>query len=80
MPSTRLGRRREPAARSEGAGEATALGRRVAPEGSRITVSRSGGAVVARVSSPVHGPAGLFGRLGVVPRDREAVAAEEPEW
>ncbi len=68
------------AARSEGASEATALGHRVAPDGSRITISRSGGAVVARVSSPVDGPAGLFGRWASFRVTAEAVAAEEPEW
>lgn len=68
------------AARSEGAGEATSLGRRVAPAGSRISVSRSGGAVVARVSSPVNGPAGLLGRWASFRVTAEAVAAEEPSW
>jgi hypothetical protein len=68
------------AARSEGAGEATSLGRRVAPDGSRISVSRSDGAVVARVSSPVNGPAGLFGRWASFRVTAEAVAAEEPSW
>jgi hypothetical protein len=68
------------AARSDGSGEATALGRRVAPDGSRITVSRAAGTVVARVSSPVNGPAGLFGRWASVGVSAEAVAAEEPTW
>jgi Flp pilus assembly protein TadG len=68
------------AARSESTGQAAALGRRVAPDGSRISVSRSGGAVVARVSSPVRGPAGLFGRLADFHVTAEAVAAEEPSW
>jgi hypothetical protein len=68
------------AARSDSTGEATALGRRVAPEGSRISVSRSAGAVVARVSSPVNGPAGLFGRWASFRVTAEAVAAEEPSW
>ncbi len=68
------------AARSDGAGEATSLGRRVAPEGSRISVSRSGGAVLVRVSSPVNGPAGLFGRWASFRVSAEAVAAEEPSW
>jgi hypothetical protein len=68
------------AARSDGSGEATSLGRRVAPDGSRISISRSGGAVVARVSSPVNGPAGLFGRWAGFRVSAEAVAAEEPSW
>jgi hypothetical protein len=68
------------AARSDSSGEATALGRRVAPDGSRVTVSRSSGAVLARVSSPVRGPAGLFGRWASFHVHAEAVAAEEPTW
>ena len=68
------------AARSDSTGEATALGQRVAPDGSRISVSRSGGAVVARVSSPVRGPAGLFARFASFHVTAEAVAAEEPSW
>jgi len=68
------------AARSDSAAEATSLGQRVAPDGSRITISRSGGAVVARVSSPVNGPAGLFGRWASFRVSAEAVAAEEPTW
>src|SRR3954447_11841394 len=65
-------------ARADSTGEATTLGHRVAPEGSRISVSRSGGAVVARVSSPVNGPAGLFGRWASFRVTAEAVAAREP--
>jgi hypothetical protein len=68
------------AARSDGSGEAASLGRRVAPDGSRISISRSGGEVVARVSSPVNGPAGLFGRWAAFRVSAEAVAAEEPSW
>ena len=68
------------AARSDSSGEATSLGRRVAPDGSHISVSRSGGAVVARVSRPVRGPAGLFGRFASFHVTAEAVAAEEPTW
>jgi hypothetical protein len=66
------------AARSDGAGDAIALGRRVAPTGSRISVGHGGGTVVVHVSSPVTGPAGLFSRLAVGFRvEAEAVAAEE---
>jgi hypothetical protein len=68
------------AARSDSSGQATTLGRRVAPDGSSISVSHSGGAVVARVSSPVNGPAGLFGRWARFHVQAEAVAAEEPSW
>jgi hypothetical protein len=68
------------AAREDSAGEAISLGRRVAPDGSDITVHHSGGAVVARVTSPVTGPAGLFGRWAGFHVSAEAVAAEEPSW
>jgi hypothetical protein len=67
------------AARSDGAGEATSLGRRVAPAGSHISVGHGDGTVVVRVSSPVQGPAGLFGHLGGFRVRAEAVAAQEPE-
>ncbi len=66
------------AARSEGAGQAEALGRRVAPDGSSIALSRRGGTVVARVSSPVPGPGWLFGPWADFRVRAEAVAAEEP--
>lgn len=65
------------AARSDGPGEAVALGRRVAPAGSRIVVRRSDGAVVVRVTSPVRG-AGLLGRWSRFEVHAEAVAAQEP--
>jgi len=68
------------AARSDSAAEATSLGRRVAPAGSSVSLARSGGAVVARVRSPVRGPAGLFGRFASFHVNAEAVAAEEPSW
>ncbi len=66
------------AARSDGAQEAEALGRRVAPEGSTFSVTRRGGTVVVRVSSPVNGPAGLFGHWAAIRVEAEAVAAQEP--
>lgn len=66
------------AARSEGTGESLALGRRVAPAGSQIAVSRRSGMVVVRVSSPVAGPKGLFGALAGFRVTAEAVAAQEP--
>lgn len=66
------------AARSEESGEAVALGRRVAPAGSRISVGHGDGAVVVTVSSPVRGPAGLFGHWATLTVRAEAVAAEEP--
>jgi hypothetical protein len=66
------------AARSEGTGAASALGRRVAPAGSHISVGGGDGTVVVRVTSPVQGPAGLFGRLAGFRVRAEAVAAQEP--
>ncbi len=68
------------AARSQGAGAATALGRRVAAEGSQVSVRHAGATVVARVSSPVQGPGGLLGRWASVRVRAEAVAAQEPSW
>lgn len=66
------------AARSEATGDALALGRRVAPTGSHISVSRQSGTVVVQVSSPVTGPRGLFGDLAGFRVTAEAVAAQEP--
>jgi hypothetical protein len=66
------------AARSQSAGEAVALGRRVAPAGSEITVGTGEGTVVVRVTSPVDGPAGLFGHWATFRVHAEAVAAQEP--
>jgi hypothetical protein len=66
------------AARDDGAGAAEALGRRVAPDGARISISDEGASVVVRVRSTVHGPRGLFGFLPGVDVDAEAVAAKEP--
>jgi hypothetical protein len=66
------------AARSDGSGQALALGRRVAPAGSLISVGRSDHTVVVTVDSPVAGPAGLFGRWALFRVKAEAVAAEEP--
>jgi hypothetical protein len=68
------------AARADSLAEAISLGRRVAPDGSHISVQHSGGAVVVRVTSPVNGPAGLFGRWASFHVSAEAVAAEEPSW
>ena len=49
-----------------------------APEGSTIAVGHHDGTVVVRVSSPLTGPAGLFGRLAGFRVSAEAVAAQEP--
>ncbi len=66
------------AARDDGAGAAEALGRRVAPDGARISVRDDGQTVVVSVRSTVRGPHGLFGFLPGVDVDAEAVAAKEP--
>lgn len=66
------------AARSESVGEALGLGRRVAPAGSRISLGHGDGTVVVTVSSPVTGPAGLFGDWAMFRVTAEAVAAQEP--
>ena len=65
------------AARSDGGGTAVALGRRVAPAGSRFVVGHRDGVVVVRVTSPVRG-AGLFRRWARFEVHAEAVAALEP--
>lgn len=66
-------------ARSEGPGEALALGRRVAPAGSNISVRHSHHTIVVKVDSPVSGYAGLFAHWAVFRVQAEAVAAEEPK-
>lgn len=66
------------AARSDGPGQALALGRRVAPGGSHVSVSVANGEVHARVSSPVSPPLGLFGAWARIDLHAEAVAAQEP--
>jgi hypothetical protein len=58
-------------------GVAVDLGRRVAPEGSRISVRRGGGTVVAEVSTTVRGPGGIFSFLPEVEVSSRATTAEE---
>ena len=67
------------AARGESDPVAVARGHQVAPDGSQVEVSRSGGEVRARVVADVRGPGGLFGFLPMLPVSAEAVAAEEPQ-
>lgn len=64
-------------ARDDPAATAVALGRRVAPAGSQVTVDREEGVVRVRVVAEVKGPGGLFGFLPGVEVDAEAVAARE---
>ncbi len=66
------------AARSDSPVDAVALGRRVAPAGSRISVDVDAELVVVRVSAPVRAPGGLFGALGAHTVQARAVAATEP--
>jgi len=67
-------------ARGDDVAEAVATGRRVAPDGAEVSVTRGGGQVVATSSARVDGPGGLFGFLPAVTVRAEAVAAdEEPE-
>jgi Flp pilus assembly protein TadG len=66
------------AARDESRSSALGLGRRVAPEGARISVSTTGETVVVRVRAPVPGPQGLVSFLPPASVDAEAVAAREP--
>lgn len=66
------------AARGDTAEEAIARGLRVAPGGSRITLSSSGGQVTALAVGEVSGPGGLFGFLPAVTVRADAVAAAEP--
>jgi len=68
------------AARSDSDAEAVGLGRRVAPDGSSVSVSRTDDVVTVRVSAPVRGPAGVFAPLGPATVSSEAVAAVEPTW
>lgn len=65
------------AARDEGRGDAVALGRRVAPQGARISVRTGADTVVVRVRTAVRGPSGALGLLPVVHVEGEAVAARE---
>jgi Flp pilus assembly protein TadG len=64
-------------ARGDDEGAAIARGLQVAPPGSTVTVTRSGGEVRVTVRGEVAGPGGLFGRLPAPQVRAEAVAAEE---
>jgi hypothetical protein len=67
------------AARSETTGTAVGLGRRVAPEGSRVSVREEQDTVVATVVSSVRGPGRLLAHLGTVHVTATAVSAREPD-
>ena len=66
------------AARSDDPGQALSLGRRVAPAGSRVSVTVGGGEVRARVTSPVTPPLGLLGTWARIDLHAHALAAQEP--
>lgn len=64
-------------ARDEPRGPAVALGERVAPAGTRITVDAEGELVRVRAVTTVSGPGGLFDFLPGVEVEAEAVTAKE---
>jgi Flp pilus assembly protein TadG len=66
---------------ARGDDEASAVGRglAVAPDGSRVAVSRGGGEVRVTVTGRVQGPGGLFAHLPSPRLRSEAVAADEEE-
>jgi len=66
---------------ARGDDESTAVGRglAVAPDGSRVAVSRGGGEVRVTVTGRVEGPGGLFAHLPAPRLRAEAVAADEEE-
>jgi hypothetical protein len=67
------------AARTDEASAALGLGRRVAPDGSRVSVRQDQHDVVATVVSPVRAPGGLLGHLGSTHVTATAISAREPE-
>jgi hypothetical protein len=64
-------------AREDAPGAAVALGRRVAPDGSRFTVHEDGDTLRVSVVADVRGPGGLFAFLPGVEVGADAVAAKE---
>lgn len=64
-------------ARGDDETAAVALGEQVAPEGVRLTVSRTGARIVVRASGRIPGPGGLFAGLPGARLQAEAVAAVE---
>jgi hypothetical protein len=66
---------------ARGDDESAAVGRglEVAPDGSRVTVTRGGGEVRVSVTGRVEGPGGLFAHVPSPRLHAEAVAADEDE-
>ena len=65
-------------ARDETNGQAVELGKRVAPDGSSISIEDRGDSVRVVVTTDVRGPGGLFSFLPSVQVDAQAVTAKEP--
>lgn len=66
-------------ARGEPAGHGASVGKRVAVPGSSVHVERQTKLVVVTVTSPVHGPGGLFDFVHTFDVHAQAVAVREPE-
>ena len=66
-------------ARGEDQASAVERGLAVAPDGSRMAVSRGAGEVRVSVTGRVEGPGGLFAHLPSPTLHAEAVAADEEE-
>ena len=66
-------------ARGDDEAAAVGRGRAVAPDGSRVAVSRGGGEVRVTVTGRVEGPGGLFAHLPSPRLSAEAVAADEEQ-
>jgi hypothetical protein len=64
-------------ARGDDQASAVQRGLTVAPDGSRVAVSRGGGEVRVTVTGRVEGPGGLFAHLPSPELRAEAVAADE---
>lgn len=64
-------------ARGDDQAAAVARGLRVAPDGSRIEISRGGGEVRVTVTGRAEGPGGLLARMPSPELQAEAVAADE---
>ncbi|HEX5086345.1 MAG TPA: TadE family protein [Nocardioides sp.] len=64
-------------ARGDDESSALERGEQVAPDGSRISVTRGGGEVRVTVTGRVEGPGGLFAHLPAPRLRAEAVAADE---
>lgn len=64
-------------ARGDDAGAALALGRQVAPDGVRLSVSQDGDRIVVTAQGRIAGPGGLFRSLPGAELRAEAVAVAE---